>query len=459
MIIKNRQTTLLFFSVVLMLGQAESIASDDSPYRVAGFQFDIYPDGRCEMAYVVKNSRNGRVKEMSFEEFQKVSPATELQPLLVDSIARWPPGSEIVYEMTPDFVEDRQKYQEVIDKYFNGRRGSIPVPKIKIGDRVFDKDLPADRASFWGDGRNTIIVTSDDRYLGQAYGRGTFVINQYTYEIVETDAFFRYKFFESPYTDNDYSHSPNYYLDPRKVVVHEFGHCTGLLHATWNHEIMLGYYITDKTFEDERSRVWRQWKKRNRIYYDIEYSSVPRIAPPEGSVIDLTNAIAPDNVSDDMKVHYIMVFAITNLKGIPGKPMKMDIYPGWLEPSLIFNSSDNLESASAKEDQEWLEGVRPLVEMTGYSVETEGRWVIPPYYASRIRIGQEQYWGTLIEELETNGKTRNIYGVDYEKSLKVTVVVTGYMDINSDENSSVVGHYYIVAPLALAQRKQAASNH
>lgn len=440
---------LSFFWIVLFLCPVESVSLDDYRHQVACFQFDLYSDGRCEMTCMVRNSRNGRFKKMSYDEIHDDFTGFEIQPLIVDCIVRWPPGSEIVFEMTPDFVEDRHIYQEVIDKYFNANRGNKNVPRIRISDQVFE-DLPDEIIDFCDDGHSTIIVTSDDRYVKNTNGRGLFSCDLETYEIYECDAYFRYKFFDPPYTKSSNPFIPQDHLDPRKLVVHEFGHCTGLLHCAWHREIMSCYFETEQAFEDENSFLWRQWRKRYNIHYDDWYSFVPRIGPPEKSVIDLTFATWPGNVSGDSRIGHTMVFITTNLKGVQGKPMKMEVYPGWLEPSLVFGSGGSpavqqSSSVTKKKDRKWLKGQKPIVVISGDTIAAQWLDTLPTYHASHVRIGQKQYWETLMAELETNGKARNIRGVDYEKSLKVTVVITGFLDINSVEKSSVIRHLYLVA--------------
>ena len=425
--------------LALMLSISTSYAQEREEYKIIGHQHATFLDGRYEMSYLMQNPLTGNIKVMPYKQAIKTLPSqSNRQPLHITQLARWKPGTVITFGMTPDAVAFKTTIESVVEKYLNSRRGSSTVPIIRIISRI-DSDEGDSWEYFSKDGKNTVIMAEDNRFSssrGMAYGV-RYLFDE-TLEIYEADVCFRSDIFDF---------QPEWF--PKYLICHEFGHILGYLHTQWTLDIMdplihIGH--DDTPFENENSTVWRLWKKRNRLHYDDLYTTTPRILPTTKSILDLSVPAGELEISD------LAAIALTNLKGIPGKPLIMKIFKGWLSPSLVFQTDENFLGSglsapsyrSGLRSQQWVADEEPLLTLEGFSSYITSSGTVPIYRGSRIQLGQKEDWEILIEILKAEGKETNIDDINYNQALKVTILVEGYMDTENEIKSFAITHVYLI---------------
>ena len=432
-----------------------SLAPEDE-YRIVGQLFETYIDGRCDMSYTVENLETGQIEVMTTDQCRRSLPAEAIQPLLVINIQKWPAFSIVEFGMTPDAVQFIDRYQAVIDKYLNERRGTNSAPKMTFTDRI-DDDVGTDWIKkFCGDGKNTLVITEDDRYTGESgwLARAWFGYSNYTREIYEADVYFRWNHFDM----QAYKGFSDRYMSPELTIVHEFGHLYGYMHTTWDNDIMNDCALNTcaESFENKNSNVWKQWKLRNKITYIEELAAYPKLLPRQYDVVNLTYAISQEKGADKKEIHFNLPVAITTLKGIPGKPLKLHFYIGWLEKSYLFRSkgivtnsiSTETEFKQSRPKALQMSG-QPVVSVEGYIIDRDYNGGSYDYVQSRLSIGQRQHWDILIDLLKKDGEEMEIYGQKYKKALKATLVVEGYLDPAVETKTWLMRRVYLVAPWIL----------
>jgi hypothetical protein len=203
---------------------------------------------------------------------------------------------------------------------------------------------------------------------------------------------------------------------------------------------------SEEPLENERSEFWRNWKLRNRLYYDDLYASRPRITPARHSVIDISI------LWQEPAIELVEIIAVTTLKGTPGKPLKMEIYKGWLGPSFNFKSKGVWISGlptttivNRRKPKYRPSAEQPLVTLQGSMNDRTAAGDIPAYYGSELRLGRLDDWSKLVEAIENEGVEVKIFGAVYRKALKITVVIEGYTDTESDIVSCALVHAYVTA--------------
>jgi hypothetical protein len=393
-------------------------------------------DGRSETRFLLEDTGSGRIRSIRSDQLKGLLPAEQQQSLLVSRFVRWPHGSRVKFGLTPFACQYKSQIINILDKYINARRGAKGAPKAAVTERI-DSDIASSWEFFRMDGKNTIIMTDDDRFLSAGLAAGARFFIDESSEIYEADLFLK---------------SDHFVIEPRWfstfLFIHEFGHISGYWHTNWARDFMtlFAHIWSDEPIENERSEFWRNWKMRNKLYYDDVYASSPRITPVRHSVIDISILF------HEPAVELIDNLAVTTLKGITGRPLKMEIYSGWLGPSFHFKSKGTWISAfpTATVGSRWkakyLPSVeQPIVTLQGSVNDRTAAGNIPSYYGSELRLGRLDDWYKLVETIENEGVEERIYGSVYRKALKITLVIEGYMDIESDILSYTQVHTYVTA--------------
>lgn len=399
---------------------------ENENFEVVGQKFTMLMSGRCETSFIVKDRQIGAFREIKLAELHSSQPPTEFESLLVQYPCLWPSKvKEVEFGFTPDAYRLKSKFKKAFKKYVNRRRGSKKVPEISVVDRVDACSDTAWKGLFWGDGKNTIIITDDDRFFGMAGRAWVFLTFDHTArKISEADVYYRSNLFEDTGPTGNKSKQSKKNWFPNYVITHESGHIRGYWHTTWTNDYMMPYgpNVTDETFSKRRSVIWDLAKERDRLFYDPDSFGEPVLLPLMNNVIDLSFAAAPDDVEDQFKKSYMRAILMTSLKGYPGKELKVEIYKGYVE--------------------KWPTKNKLIVRLEG---SVYGYLFLVDYWASTLHIGQKDYWRDLIKVLEKRGGEETIDGITYSKALPVTIRVEGYTEENNGEKKTIFRHLYIIS--------------
>lgn len=409
---------------------ASALAADE--IRVVGNQCRAMYDGTFEMFFLVADPATGAVHEVKESDFKRIYPAA-WQKLVVTQNIRWEGVTQVNWSMSPDAKPYKRQYNKIFKKLINKSRGTPNLPKFKLTNSVVQVTSADPRNNT--DGKNVIYMTADDRffygkpgvaaYMNTWFGGSTSQLQNGKYinphKIVETDGFFRSDHFSStPNPARGIGASFNSDL----VVVHEFGHAFGFQHTPYTNDYMSyrRQHISANTLKNKNSNMWKLNNEKDKLYYDDNYASTPRIMPLDGTVLDLTYLHAPGTSDDSLNMNSYHPIVVTTLKGFSGKQMSLAVFEGDVTATpppakaLFKIQGDSIDY---------------LIQMyNGYPV-------VRKYRLSLLNFGQEKYWKKLSLLVSNKGMAKNINGVYFAKAVQCTIRVSGYMGEDSTQKKSV----------------------
>ena len=425
----SRKLTLAM--VLACVITASALGADE--VRVVGNQCRAMYDGTFVMYYLVSDSATGIVREVKESDFKRIYPAA-WQKLVVTQNIRWEGVSQVNWAMSPDAKPFKKKYNKIFKKLINKGRGTPLLPEFKLTGKVVQITQIDPRSV--EDNTNTIYMTSDDRffsgksgvaaYMNTWFGSGGSVGLQdgrftSAHKITEADGFFRSDHF-SVMPDPARGISASFNSD--LVVVHEFGHAFGFQHTPYTNDYMSyrRQHIDAKALKNKNSDMWKLNNEKDKLYYDDNYASAPRMMPLDGTVLDLTYLHAPGTSDDSLNMNSYHPIVITTLKGFSGKQMSLSVYKG----------TATAASPPAK----------ALFTIQGDSIDffirmESGYPVVGKYRLSLLNLGQEKYWKKISKLVDKKGKAKQINGVSFAKAYECTIVVSGYMNEDSTQKQTV----------------------
>lgn len=436
---------LIFFAALSLHFVSPVFLSAQDDLKFEGINIYSYADKPDKITFIYKDQKNQRetAKETPIKE---VSPAAfTYEDIRIRVPTRWSSSYKTLeFGFTEHALRYKEHFQNALLEILNKNRGTNYKPSITLTNRVDAPIAARGLEAYAGDGRNTIIMHPEDLYLD---GKNTIAICQlrgfnfvnYTFE--EADVFFNSRYFEW-LQDTDEFISKNSYAT--KTIVHEFGHVYGFMHTCWDEDIMLDASKNVKrwNFEDQSSVTWRIHKTRDKLVYSPNYNTEPLLVPVEHAVVDISQASYISSVNANLMKYYLYEMIDTNLHGRSGDPMEIAIYPGWHTKSVsAFGAGDPFQ------------GKTPILQL--YSEGSEGTEAdLYQKRMSYIHLDNQDNLNSLKENIDDMGAPAKIHDNQYLGALKVTLVIRGFLSLESTEKHTIFSNVYLVYSQDYYYRRQ-----
>lgn len=422
---------------------------------------DIFEDGSHRVSYFVVDP--GTNKLVPLDQIEAIitginANVFQQAVLTYSNQWDWTKVRTIVWGFTTDAKKYKKNFKQTHNKFINGRRGTRNKPKMKSGSRT-DNVKPMDQFNnpfdyyeqMKRDKKNSVIMTMDDQFFKNIFGiivdpkiiatswifsfaTLTLSGNRWigTYFITECDVYLRSDFFS--FTKQVW----------QVILTASLQFCYGFLDTNWGWDILSnnGHFVTWVAFLNKASNVWVLARLMDVILYGTAVVPGSRsvskdkatLMPEKDEVLDLREYELPekDQFGQDVLGKTPALF-FTNLKGYEGSKKKMVI--------KIYRYTDDNPPKTVR-----------IVTLNGnplnYPVTVTGdkRKFYPTIFREYARLGREGDLNKLKNAVNDFGKSKTINGVDFEKVLKIRVVIQGRMTEKSGKKTIRRDYYLVDTP-------------
>jgi hypothetical protein len=286
------------------------------------------------------------------------------------------------------------------DQFFKDPNGTIYDPEIVSNTVVF---------------ASAAIVQQGNRYVG-------------TYWINEVDVYFMNHFFGL---------NKNTYF---RIGTVAFRYGFGYQANVWSHDYFSAdpFHVTTAAFKKTSSTTWQEisFPRDDLFYLDRlgdtwapNYLATPRLLPFEEEVLNVGDYELPwVDQNDQIHLEKSTILFVTNLKGFAGnKKLAVKFFR-----VTDDNPPKDVTITGIKGNTLWYPQSHPQI----------GQWY-PSVFLNHVRLGKLNDLDKLKNAVDQFGTMRTLDGIDFEKAIKIKVVISGYL-VEGGPKKSITRIFWLV---------------